>query len=416
MAPGKSLGERLVAAINTVHGEHPGFRAAHARGICAGGTFAATPAARGLTRAVHMEGEPMPVTARFSNGSGAPTRPDYAVDGRGLAVKFHLPDGSVTDMVGITLGQFFVRTPEDFINFQAAVSPDPATGQADLGKIEAFLQLHPETRAAVEIDFNQPHPTSYLTTAFNGIHAFKLTNAAGESRWIRYRWEPDAGVQTLDREQARAGGREYLQDDLRARLGSGPEAFTLKFFLAQDGDPLDDATSAWPADREAVIMGSLVLDRVLADQEGGCEARVFDPTVVTDGIECSDDPILHARSQAYTVSLARRKGIRHPTDAPSAEADDDGVDPGATPMGGLALVVSGDRKIAVANVGGELRGFDDTCTHRGCSLAQGTLEGTVVTCPCHGSQFDVTSGAVVRGPATEPVAVVDLDPVGTPRQ
>jgi nitrite reductase/ring-hydroxylating ferredoxin subunit len=74
-------------------------------------------------------------------------------------------------------------------------------------------------------------------------------------------------------------------------------------------------------------------------------------------------------------------------------------------------VVSGDRKIAVANVGGELHGFDDTCTHRGCSLAQGTLEGTVVTCPCHGSQFDVTTGAVVRGPATEPVAIVEIGAV-----
>src|SRR5262249_35609186 len=47
--------------------------------------------------------------------------------------------------------------------------------------------------------------------------------------------------------------------------------------------------------------------------------------------------------------------------------------------------------------------FDDTCTHRGCSLASGKLDGTTVTCPCHGSQFDVTSGAVVRGPATRPV-------------
>jgi catalase len=415
MAIGVGLAERLVAAINSVHGEHPGFRAAHARGICAEGTFTATPEARRLTRAVHMQGEPVPVTVRFSNGSGAPTRPDYAVDGRGMAVKFHLPDGSVTDMVGITLGQFFVRTPEDFLAFQEAIGPDPATGARDLDKVEAFLRLHPETRAAVEADFNQPHPKSYLTTAFNGIHSFKATNAAGESRWIRYRWEPDAGVQTIDREEARAGGREYLQDDLRARLGSAPGAFALKFFLAQDGDPLDDATSAWPADREAVVMGSLVLDRVIADQEGGCEARVFDPTVVTDGIETSDDPILHARSEAYTLSLARRKGIRHPADAPPTEASAGEAGPPATPLGGLSLVVSGERKIAVANVGGELFGFDDTCTHRGCSLAQGTLERSVVTCPCHGSQFDVTTGAVVRGPATEPVMVVTLDAKGAPQ-
>ena len=55
--------------------------------------------------------------------------------------------------------------------------------------------------------------------------------------------------------------------------------------------------------------------------------------------------------------------------------------------------------VSVANVGGHLYAFDDTCTHTGCSLAAGMLYGTTVTCPCHGSQFDVTSGAVLRGPA-----------------
>jgi len=59
--------------------------------------------------------------------------------------------------------------------------------------------------------------------------------------------------------------------------------------------------------------------------------------------------------------------------------------------------------VAVANVGGTLYAFGNTCTHQGCSLGQGELDGTTVTCPCHGSQFDVTSGAVLRGPATEPV-------------
>jgi nitrite reductase/ring-hydroxylating ferredoxin subunit len=60
-------------------------------------------------------------------------------------------------------------------------------------------------------------------------------------------------------------------------------------------------------------------------------------------------------------------------------------------------------KVCVANANGHLYAIDDTCTHRGCSLGKGKLEGTTVTCPCHGSQFDVTSGAVIRGPATLPV-------------
>ena len=59
--------------------------------------------------------------------------------------------------------------------------------------------------------------------------------------------------------------------------------------------------------------------------------------------------------------------------------------------------------VNVASIGGHLHAFDDKCTHMGCSLARGTLEGSTVICPCHGSQFDVTSGAVLRGPARRPV-------------
>jgi 3-phenylpropionate/trans-cinnamate dioxygenase ferredoxin subunit len=66
-----------------------------------------------------------------------------------------------------------------------------------------------------------------------------------------------------------------------------------------------------------------------------------------------------------------------------------------------------DTKIAVANVGGTFYAFDDTCTHLQCSLAEGALEETTVTCTCHGSQFDVTSGAVLQGPAQEPVGTYE---------
>lgn len=60
-------------------------------------------------------------------------------------------------------------------------------------------------------------------------------------------------------------------------------------------------------------------------------------------------------------------------------------------------------KVNIASVGGQLHAFDDTCTHRACSLAKGKLDGTTVTCPCHGSQFDVTTGEVLRSPAQQPV-------------
>ena len=64
-------------------------------------------------------------------------------------------------------------------------------------------------------------------------------------------------------------------------------------------------------------------------------------------------------------------------------------------------------KIAVANVGGAFHAFDDTCTHMACSLAEGDLEETTVICPCHGSEFDVTSGVVLQGPARKPLATYE---------
>ena len=69
----------------------------------------------------------------------------------------------------------------------------------------------------------------------------------------------------------------------------------------------------------------------------------------------------------------------------------------------LAAFEVGGERIAVANVGGSFHAFGNMCTHRQCFLALGVLEGTIVTCPCHGSQFDVTTGEVLRGPALEPV-------------
>lgn len=73
------------------------------------------------------------------------------------------------------------------------------------------------------------------------------------------------------------------------------------------------------------------------------------------------------------------------------------------PEGEMRVFDVGGTKINVANAHGQLYAIDDTCTHMGCSLANGDLDGTTVTCACHGSQFDVTSGAVLRGPAQRPV-------------
>jgi 3-phenylpropionate/trans-cinnamate dioxygenase ferredoxin subunit len=63
------------------------------------------------------------------------------------------------------------------------------------------------------------------------------------------------------------------------------------------------------------------------------------------------------------------------------------------------------RKVAVATVDGTYYAFSDICTHLRCSLSEGELDGTTLTCICHGSRFDVSTGEVLRGPAKRPVEV-----------
>lgn len=75
------------------------------------------------------------------------------------------------------------------------------------------------------------------------------------------------------------------------------------------------------------------------------------------------------------------------------------------PVGGIAAVDVRGTRIAVANIGGRYYAFDDTCTHEQCSLAEGDLAGTTVTCMCHGAEFDVRTGEVLAPPAPMPVKV-----------
>jgi catalase len=300
--------EEIVDALGDLHGVHPGYRAAHAKGVFCRGTFTATPQARELTRAAHMQGEPVDVLARFSNGSGNPKAPDAdRREGRGMATSFRLPDGDRTDIVAISIPVFFVRTAGDFLEFVRARKPDPETGEMDMEKVGAFVAAHPETQAALELILpTLVPPASYAECAYNGLHAFAFVDAAGERRFGRYRWEPDAGARALPDEEIEASGPDYLQEEIADRLAAGPVAFTLRVRLAEDDDPLDDPTVPWPEERLEVSLGALTLTDVDSDAERDDELIVFDPTKLTDGIEPSDDEILATRPHAYAVSAERR--------------------------------------------------------------------------------------------------------------
>jgi catalase len=312
-----SLAEQAVDAINAASGGQDGYRAAHAKGTLLSGSFSATPEAAALTRAAHMQGEPVRTTVRFSNGAGDPGAPDYAArEGRGMAVKFYLPDGEKTDIVALSLPSFFVRTPEDFVEFTRTRVPDPETGEPDMQKIGAFLEAHQEALPAIQFVLAAKPPVSYATVAYNSIHSFGWQNSDGAARWVRYRWEPEAGEQALEPEDAKERGRDYLQEEIVERVQGDGAAFRLFVVLADEGDAVDDPTVAWPEEREKIEVGRLELTGLEEGRERDGDVLVMDPSRVVDGIELSGDQILRFRPHAYAVSVQRRAGAPPPANLP----------------------------------------------------------------------------------------------------
>ena len=118
------LAAQIVEALTALFGVHPGYRAVHAKGIVCQGTFRPAGSAASVSRAPHLQREPVPITVRFSNFPGVPTLPDGDPNSspRGLAIKFRLPGGATTDIVAHSYNGFPVSTGEEFLAFAQALA------------------------------------------------------------------------------------------------------------------------------------------------------------------------------------------------------------------------------------------------------------------------------------------------------
>jgi catalase len=297
---------QLVETMRALAGPHPGFRPVHAKGIVCSGTFRASAGARAVSRAPHLQGQAVPTVLRFSNSNGDPNIHDGIPSARALAVKFELPDGKKADVLGLHIEGFLVRTPAEFLAFLSAQLPDPATGKPAADGVPRFLQSHPATGAFIERLTKKPIPASYGQACYYSEHAFKFTAADGSSRFGRYRWVPEAGEAYLSPDDAGKRSTNFLREELEGRLKKGPVAFRLVLQLAGENDLTDDATTLWPADRPLVELGRLEVTQISPTSAADERRLVFDPTNITDGIELSNDPILLARSAAYSVSYNHR--------------------------------------------------------------------------------------------------------------
>jgi catalase len=298
---------RVIDICNEVFGKHAGLRALHAKGTLIKGTFTASPEAAALTRAPHMQGEPVDVTVRFSNGSGDPEEPDYAQDVRGMAVKFYLAGGARHDIVAQTAPRFPVRTPDGFAQLLKAQERSPKQAvrlPLFLARNRSAIGGLPANLAALKA------PASYATRKYYAVHAYQWLDADGGKRFVRYTLAPDGPEENLSGKDAKALGANYLAQDIVKRTGDGPVRFTLELQIAAGGDKTGDPSAPWPSDRKRVTAGTFELTGVDTGREQGDDVLVFDPTRVVDGIELSDDPILRFRRAAYAESIERRSGAK----------------------------------------------------------------------------------------------------------
>jgi len=305
-AASRTVVAQLVETMRALAGAHPGFRPVHAKGIVCAGTFRASPDAVRISRAPHLKGQAVSTIIRFANSSGNPDVHDGLVGVRSMAVKFQLPDDKNADILANSIEGFPARTPEEFLEFLRAQLPDRVTGKPDPDAVPRFLSSHPAGSAFIERLMQKPVPASYGQSSYHGEHAFRFNSADGTSRFGRYHWMPEAGEAYLSPDDAAKRSANFLREELESRIQRGPVVFRLLLQLAAENDPTDDATSLWPADRPKVELGRMEITGISPTSAADERRLVFDPTNLIDGIELSADPILLARSAAYSISYEQR--------------------------------------------------------------------------------------------------------------
>jgi len=305
--------ERTLGNMEANIGYVPGFRRAHARGVALRGHFTATPDAAELTIAEHLQGDQIPVTVRLSNGDGNP----YAKDRNavlGLAVRFALPSGDTSEWAALSIKDFPARTPDDFGGLAGAQKKNKK-GKPNPLRLGLYVATHRQVLPGLLAILKAKTAQSFARVSFNGLHAYYLVDAEGTRRAFRYRWVATVEPADLTPDENRFLPPQYLISELKQRLALGPVTWKLVLQMAEPGDPTDDMTKHWPDSRPTIDAGQLVVDRVHEDPDK-VERSMFDPTKVPPGLETSDDPVLHFRSESYIESQKRRLAETKPAIKP----------------------------------------------------------------------------------------------------
>jgi catalase len=283
-----------------------GYRRAHAKGLCFSGRFDANGGGTALSTASAFQPGSYPIIGRFALAGGNPLAGDGRNVFHSMAVQLKTPDGQEWRLAMDHTPIFPVADVTSFIALQRATKPDPRTGKPDPAVMEPFLVAHPEVKAFQAYMKAAVLPNSFANATYYSINAFRFTDAGGTTRAVRWQFEPEAPLAGLDKKSLDSLPRDYLFKEFIARTARSPSRWQLKLAVANPGDITNKATVAWTGSHHIIDAGTLTISAAQPEETGACRDVNFDPTILPPGIAVSDDPLLAARSKAYSSSFTRR--------------------------------------------------------------------------------------------------------------
>src|ERR1700738_1254700 len=302
----EATADNVVNTLEAAYGVNRGKRRNHTKGFGALGIFVGAPEAAEYSRSLLFSGQEIEVVARFSVAGGDPEASDTEKSPRGLGLQFRLPGGSLHHITMIHTPMFFAMMPKTFLDKFLALRPDPATGKPNPEKFKAFLNGHPDNTSQFHFLQTTNPPPSYANCPFYGIHTFKFVNRDNKVTMVRFRFVPQDGEKQLSDAEQKSMPRDFLEKAFIDRTHQGPVRWDMLVTIGQPGDSEDDPTILWPHNRKEVRAGTLTLSSAMPDPKAGSYKINFDPLMMADGIEATNDPILLFRSPSYAVSHTRR--------------------------------------------------------------------------------------------------------------
>jgi catalase len=300
-------------------------RVVHARGSAAHGYFEAYDDFSALTKAAPFAaaGKRTPVFTRFSTVAGERGSADTVRDVRGFAVKFYTDEGN-WDLVGNNIPVFFIQDAMKFPDLVHAVKPEPHHQMPQASSAHDtfwdFVSLMPEsTHMLLWQMSDRAIPRSYRTMQGFGVHTFRLVNAAGESKFCKFHWNPVQGTHSLVWDEAAkiiGADPDFHRRDLWEAIEAGefPEwELSLQVFTEEQAEAFEfdvlDATKLVPEEMAPLIpVGKMVLDRNPDNFFAETEQVAFCTAHVVPGIDFSNDPLLQGRIHSYLDTQISRLG------------------------------------------------------------------------------------------------------------